>query len=156
VYQLRIPPLRERPDDIEPLVRHFLDTIRRDRGRRVPDVSPAATEWLRRHDWPGNVRELHNVVEGLTITCKSPTILPEHLPALFASTSVPAPRAKGDLPDGQTKPSLLAFGLSMQDMEKKMLTEALHQAGGNISEASRLLKLTRNTLRYRMAKYRLC
>lgn len=156
VYQLRIPPLRERPDDIEPLVRHFLDTIRRDRGRRVPDVSPAAIELLRRHDWPGNVRELHNVVEGLTITCKSPTILPEHLPASFSNTSLPAPHAKGDLPDSQTKPSLLAFGLSLQDMEKKMLTEALHQAGGNISEASRLLKLTRNTLRYRMAKYRLC
>lgn len=156
VYQLRIPPLRERPDDIEPLVRHFLDTIRRDRGRGVPDVSSAAIELLRRHDWPGNVRELHNVVEGLTITCKSPTILPEHLPAFFSSTSTPTPRSNGDFPDPQTKPSLLAFGLSLQDMEKKMLMEALHQAGGNISEASRLLKLTRNTLRYRMAKYRLC
>jgi len=156
VYQLRIPPLRERPDDVEPLVRHFLDTIRRDRGRRVPDVSPAAIECLRRHEWPGNVRELHNVVEGLTITCKSPTILPEHLPASFSSTGAPAPRTNGDLPDAHTKPSLLAFGLSLQDMEKKMLVEALHQAGGNISEASRLLKLTRNTLRYRMAKYRLC
>ncbi|BFU95823.1 MAG: Sigma-54 dependent DNA-binding response regulator [Nitrospira sp.] len=156
VYQLRIPPLRERPDDIEPLVRHFLDTIRRDRGRRVPGVSPAAIELLRRHDWPGNVRELHNVVEGLTITCKNPTILPEHLPASFSSTDGRTPRTNGDLPDGQPKPSLLAFGLSLQDMEKKMLMEALHQAGGNISEASRLLKLTRNTLRYRMAKYHLC
>jgi len=156
VYQLRIPPLRERPDDIEPLVRHFLDTIRRDRGRRVPDISPAAIELLRRHDWPGNVRELHNVVEGLTITCKSPTILPEHLPASFSSNSTPTLRTNGDFPDPQAKPSLLAFGLSLQDMEKKMLMEALHQAGGNISEASRLLKLTRNTLRYRMAKYRLC
>ncbi|SLM48290.1 Sigma-54 dependent DNA-binding response regulator [Nitrospira japonica] len=156
VYQLRIPPLRERPDDIEPLVRHFLDTIRRDRGRRVPDFSPAAIEWLRRHDWPGNVRELHNVVEGLTITCKSPTILPEHLPASFSNSGAPTPPAKADLPDGHARPSLLAFGLSLQDMEKKMLMEALHEAGGNISEASRLLKLTRNTLRYRMAKYRLC
>ncbi len=155
VYQLRIPPLRERPEDIEPLVRHFLDAIRRDRGRRVPDVSPVAIELFCRHDWPGNVRELHNVVEGLTITCKSPAILPEHLPASFSSNGTSPIHARESFPDPQTKPSLLAFGLSLQDMEKKMLMEALQKAGGNISEASRLLKLTRNTLRYRMAKHRL-
>jgi DNA-binding NtrC family response regulator len=155
VYQLRIPPLRERPEDIEPLVRHFLDAIRRDRGRRVPDVSPAAIEILCRHDWPGNVRELHNVVEGLTITCKSPTILPEHLPTPLLSNGTPPSQARETSPSPQTKPSLLAFGLSLQDMEKNMLMEALQKAGGNISEASRLLKLTRNTLRYRMAKHRL-
>jgi len=51
------------------------------------------------------------------------------------------------------KPSLLAFGLSFQEMEKKMLEEALRKSSGNVSEASRLLKMTRNTLRYRMAKY---
>jgi DNA-binding NtrC family response regulator len=53
------------------------------------------------------------------------------------------------------KPSLLAFGLSFQDMEKQMLEEALQKSSGNVSEASRLLKMTRNTLRYRMAKYHL-
>jgi len=53
------------------------------------------------------------------------------------------------------KTSLLAFGLSAQEMEKKLLKEALQRTGGNISEASRLLKITRNTLRYRMAKYQL-
>jgi DNA-binding NtrC family response regulator len=104
---------------------------------------------LQRHDWPGNVRELHNVVEGLTITCKSDTIQPEHLPASFRPARAPVPSV------GNEKTSLLAFGLSFQEMEKKILEEALRKAAGNVSEASRLLKITRNTLRYRMAKYQI-
>ena len=89
------------------------------------------------------------MVEGLTITCKDEMIRPDHLPA-----SVRNPGSEGS--NGAIeKTSLLAFGLSAQEMEKKLLKEALQRTGGNISEASRLLKITRNTLRYRMAKYQL-
>ena len=70
VYQLRIPPLRERPEDIEPILTSFLEIARRDHGCRIKGITPAALTILQTHDWPGNVRELHNVVEGLTITCK--------------------------------------------------------------------------------------
>ncbi|MGQ0667780.1 MAG: sigma 54-interacting transcriptional regulator [Nitrospiraceae bacterium] len=149
VYQLRIPPLRERPEDIEPILLIFLDRIRQERGCRIKTIAPAALAVLQCHDWPGNVRELHNVVEWLTITCKEEVIRPHHLPASVQSAPV-ANRSGPDL-----KPSLLAFGLSFQEMEKRMLEEALRKASGNVSEASRLLKLTRNTLRYRMAKYHL-
>jgi two-component system, NtrC family, response regulator HydG len=149
VYQLRIPPLRERPEDIEPILTSFLDIARRDHGCRIKGITPAALTILQGHDWPGNVRELHNVVEGLTITCKDKMIQPDHLPA-----SVGDPGSAGS--NGEIeKTSLLAFGLSAQEMEKKLLKEALQRSGGNISEASRLLKITRNTLRYRMAKYHL-
>lgn len=147
VYQLRIPPLRERIDDIEPIFHHFLAQARRDRGCRITGITPDALAPLQRHHWPGNVRELHNVVEWLTITCKADKIEPRHLPASVKTGKVPEP------PSSEMKSSLLAFGLSFQDMEKKMLEEALHKSGGNVSEASRLLKITRNTLRYRMAKY---
>lgn len=149
VYQLRIPPLRERADDIEPILTSFLETAQRDHGSRILGIAPAALTILQRHDWPGNVRELHNVVEGLTITCKDQSIRPDHLPS-----SVRPGRSVEPLRETE-KPSLLAFGLSFQDMEKKLLEEALRTAEGNISEASRLLKMTRNTLRYRMVKYRL-
>ena len=149
VYQLRIPPLRERPEDIEPILTSFLEVARRDYGCRIKGITAAALTILQGHDWPGNVRELHNVVEGLTITCKDEMIRPDQLPA-----SVRSPGLAGS--NGETeKISLLAFGLSAQEMEKKLLKEALQRTGGNISEASRLLKLTRNTLRYRMAKYQL-
>ena len=150
VYQLRIPPLRERPEDLEPILQHFLAQARRDHGCRIAGITPDALAVLRRHTWPGNVRELHNVVEWLTITCKSETIDVPHLPA-----SVTGGAGATEAPESELKPSLLAFGLSFQDMEKKMLEEALRQSGGNVSEASRLLKMTRNTLRYRMAKYHL-
>jgi two-component system response regulator HydG len=149
VYQLRIPPLHERPEDIEPILTSFLEVARRDHGCRIKGITPAALTILQGHDWPGNVRELHNVVEGLTITCKDEMIRPDHIPA-----SVRSPGSAGS--NGEIeKPSLLAFGLSAQEMEKKLLKEALQRTGGNISEASRLLKITRNTLRYRIAKYQL-
>ena len=149
VYQLRIPPLRERPEDIEPILTSFLEVARRDHGCRIKGITPAALTILQGHDWPGNVRELHNVVEGLTITCKDEMIQPDHLPASLRDTQ--STGSNGEI----EKISLLAFGLSAQEMEKKLLKEALQRTGGNISEASRLLKLTRNTLRYRMAKYQL-
>jgi two-component system, NtrC family, response regulator HydG len=149
VYQLRIPPLRERPEDIEPILTSFLDVARRDHGCRIKGITPAALTILQTHDWPGNVRELHNVVEGLTITCKDEMIRPDHLPISLRDAQ--SAGSKGEI----EKMSLLAFGLSAQEMEKKLLREALQRTGGNISEASRLLKITRNTLRYRIAKYQL-
>jgi two-component system, NtrC family, response regulator HydG len=149
VYQLRIPPLRERPEDIEPILTSFLEVARRDHGCRIKGITPPALTILKGHDWPGNVRELHNVVEGLTITCKDEMIRPDHLP--ISLQDIQPAGSNGEI----EKTSLLAFGLSAQEMEKKLLKEALQRTGGNISEASRLLKITRNTLRYRMAKYQL-
>ncbi|MBH0203217.1 MAG: sigma-54-dependent Fis family transcriptional regulator [Nitrospira sp.] len=149
VYQLRIPPLRERLEDIEPILLIFLERARKERGCRIKTIAPSALAILQKHNWPGNVRELHNVVEWLTIRCKDDVIQPHHLPT--SVNTLPSM----DVPSQEIKPSLLAFGLSFQEMEKQMLEEAIRKASGNISEASRLLKMTRNTLRYRMAKYHL-
>jgi two-component system response regulator HydG len=149
VYQLRIPPLRERPEDIEPILTSFLEVARREHGCRIKGITQPALAILQAHDWPGNVRELHNVVEGLTITCKDEMIRPDHLPVSLRDAQ--SAGQNGNVENA----SLLAYGLSVDEMEKKMLQEALQRTGGNISEASRLLKITRNTLRYRMAKYHL-
>jgi len=149
VYQLRIPPLRERPEDIEPILTSFLEVARRDHGCRIKGITSPALTILKAHDWPGNVRELHNVIEGLTITCKDEMIRPDHLP--IPLKDIQPTESNGEI----ERTSLLAFGLSAQEMEMKLLKEALQRTGGNISEASRLLKITRNTLRYRMAKYQL-
>ena len=149
VYQLRIPALRERPEDIKPILDLFLDTARRERGSRIQGIAPEALSLLQGYPWPGNVRELHNVVEWITISCKSGEIRPEHLPATIKSC------ATGTADEPIDQRSLLSFGLSVEELEKAMLQEALQKTGGNISEASRLLKVTRNTLRYRMAKYNL-
>jgi DNA-binding NtrC family response regulator len=149
VYQLRIPALRERPEDIEPILDLFLDTARRERGSRILGIAPEALALLQRYSWPGNVRELHNVVEWITIICKGGEIRPEHLPTTIKGA------VAGPVEEPIDQRSLLSFGLSVEEIEKAMLQEALQKTGGNVSEASRLLKVTRNTLRYRMAKYNL-
>ena len=146
VCPLHIPPLRERREDITALLDAFLEAANRERGSRIRRASPDALAILERYHWPGNVRELHNVVEWLTISCKEGEIRREHLPAYLRAL---------DETGQKDRPSLLSFGLSVEELEKAMLQEALHKTGGNVSEASRLLKITRNTLRYRMAKYHL-
>jgi DNA-binding NtrC family response regulator len=152
VCPLHIPPLRERREDIPDLLDAFLATTCRERGLRLRGVSPEALTILQRHHWPGNVRELHNVVEWITMSCREGDIKPEHLPsALRTSSELSTP-----FPASPSSPvSLLSFGLSVEEVEKAMLKEALEKTGGNVSEASRLLKVTRNTLRYRMTKYHL-
>ncbi len=150
VCPLRIPPLRERKSDVRALLNAFLDAAVRDRGSRVRRIAPDALEVLERYPWPGNVRELHNVVEWITITCREDSIRPAHLPAYLR-----APVAAAESEGMTEHPSLLSLGMSVEEVEKAMLQEALRKTGGNVSEASRLLKVTRNTLRYRMAKYHL-
>lgn len=97
VYQLRMPPLRERPGDIEPILTQFLDRARRERGSRIKSITQDALALLKAYPWPGNVRELHNVVEWLTITCKQDTIQPEHLPASLTAAA-PTHRHRPALP----------------------------------------------------------
>lgn len=150
VCQLTIPPLRERPEDIPALLETFLERARQQRGTRLQRISAAALDLLRAHPWPGNVRELHNLVEWLTITCREAEVRPEHLPPSFGA------RGHSDaVQSGQAPASLLALGLSAEELEKRLLQEALERCHGNISEAARLLRLTRNTLRYRLAKHHL-
>ncbi len=146
VCPLHIPPLRERREDIHPLLQAFLQAANRERGTRIKGVSPEALALLQRYPWPGNVRELHNAVEWITLSCREGEIRAEHLPSYLKTEEDPRRDAL---------PSLLSFGLSVEELEKAMLQEALEKTGGNVSEACRLLKITRNTLRYRMAKYNL-
>ena len=155
VCPLHIPSLRERREDIAALLESFIKQLQRERGSRLRGISREALNVLQRYPWPGNVRELHNLIERLAITCKEGEIAPEHLPAEFVTVGA-------GLADGhptltgrpiRSTSDLLSLGLSIDEMEKAMLQEALAKTGGNVSEASRLLKITRNTLRYRMAKY---
>ncbi|WP_447986585.1 sigma-54-dependent transcriptional regulator [Nitrospira sp. Nam74] len=151
VCPLHIPPLRDRREDIPDLLDAFLKTTCRERGLHLRGVSPDALAILQRHQWPGNVRELHNVVEWITMRCREGDIKPEHLPSAIRTSSEPSISTASP----SSPVSLLSLGLSVEELERAMLKEALEKTGGNVSEASRLLKVTRNTLRYRMAKYHL-
>jgi DNA-binding NtrC family response regulator len=140
---LLIPPLRERPLEIEELATAFLSAACRDLERRSPlAFSPAALDLLRRHAWPGNVRELRNAVERAAVMCTDAVILPEHLPPslLVAARAVRAP-TPASVP---APPANLQA--EMKALERSRIVEALDRCQGNQSEAARQLGMPRRTL----------
>ncbi len=171
VCQLEVPPLRDRREDIAPLLQAFLDEARRQRGARLQRCTPDAIALLQAYAWPGNVREVHNLVEWLTITCHDSQADVEHLPSNITaappkvgptplqnseSLHAPAPPRRTPLHDKSDDgplTSLLSLGLSAVELERRLIHEALERCHGNISEAARLLNMTRNTLRYRLTKH---
>ena len=150
VCPLHLPPLRERTGDMPILLEHFLARYNRERGTRIAGLTPQALRLVEMYAWPGNVREFQNMVEWVTITCKGTSVNVDNLPAYLKIT-----KPDSDPDTKPSVPSLLLYGLSVEEVEKVMLEEALARAKGNVSEAARLLKITRNTLRYRMGKYHL-
>ncbi len=153
VCQLHLPPLRERKGDIPVLLEHFLARSKRERDTRIAGLTPDAMRVVEAYPWPGNIREFQNMVEWVTIMCKGERVDVHDLPAYLKAG--PSGPAGAPAQPGAGRPSLLSYGLSVEEIEKAMLQEALEKAKGNVSEAARLLKITRNTLRYRMGKYNL-
>ncbi len=146
VIHIQIPPLRERRADILPLARHFIEHYNHKFKRQILGISAEAEHVMTRHDWPGNVREVRNAVERAMILEDSSYITPSSLP-LSLSEQAEAPVAQTDVfPEG---------GLSLQETEKQLLARALEKTGGNQTQAARLLRITRDTLRYKMKKFNL-
>jgi transcriptional regulator with GAF, ATPase, and Fis domain len=146
VFEIRLPPLRERPEDILPLTEVFLAEIGPATGRPVPGVSREARELLLAYPWPGNARELRNALERAAILCEGGLITAAHLPISVSrgedtQASTPVPDA---LPPG---------GIDLEAVERSYVAAALKQTGGNKSRAARLLRLTRAQLYSRIEKY---
>ena len=150
VIQILIPPLRERTDDIVPLTRFFIDHYNRKFKRNIEGVTDAAAKLLLTHDWPGNVRELRNAIERAMILEESALIAPASLPIAIAR---PDPAAVAVLTT--TSSEMPADGLSLEDNERSLLARALEKTNGNQTQAARLLRITRDTLRYKMKKFNL-
>jgi DNA-binding NtrC family response regulator len=147
VCPLHLPPLRDRTGDIQVLLDHLLARYNRERGLRISGFTTDALRLVEGYSWPGNIREFQNMVEWISITCKGTRVDIDNLPGYL--------KARVQASSDDTLPSLLSYGLSVEEVEKVMLREALDRSKGNVSEAARLLKVTRNTLRYRMGKYNL-
>ncbi len=145
VIEVSIPPLRERRSDIEPLAKHFIDVHGMDREL---SVSEELMEVLSRHDWPGNVRELENICQRLAILTRDGKIEAKDLPAsLVAPGATPAPLERGDWPP------LPEDGLSLIDLERRVIERVLALKNGNVSQAALYLGVPRHVLAYRMEKY---
>ena len=148
---LRLPPLRARREDIEPLAQSVLGRVCARHGRALR-FSPDALRVLLRHDWPGNVRELENAVEYAVAVCRGQTVLPEDLPDLTAAPSgAPAAEATGP-PSGVAASA--ASGLSVRGRvrapEVEALRKVLDENRWNRESAARALGISRTTLWRRM------
>jgi two-component system NtrC family response regulator len=145
VVELAVPPLRERPDDIPPLVERFVSEFA---GGREITVSAAVVADLSRRPWPGNVRELKNACERMVILCRGDEVSLDDLPpppgGSVAGTAEEASAAFLPLP---------AEGLSLVDLEKRVIEGALRLKGGNITQAAVYLRIPRHILVYRIGKY---
>ena len=140
VITVRVPPLRERMDDLVPLIAHFLEKHGRRLGRTGCTLSPEAMEALRRHLWPGNARELENALERALVLGRDDVLWPEDLPEALRTRGPLAERS----PEGPPQP--------LSAVEREHILKTLRAVRGNKAAAARLLGLDRKTL-YRKLEY---
>jgi len=147
---IRIPPLRERSGDAVLLARGLLTAICRRYGVPPRSLSPDAEATVARYPWPGNVRELANTMERVVLFSDRDPVAADDLG--IATGAVSGARL-AVAPSGEVQIDFPEAGLSLEAVERALLTLALGKASGNVSAAARLLGMTRDTLRYRMEKY---
>ena len=161
LVNLRVPPLRKRKADIEPLARHFLALANRVLKRKLTGIEPAVIDALERHGWPGNVRELENTIKRSALAARGPALTVHDVRIKAADVVTPTdPRALDaletaaraalrsvlDTDDEQPSP----YQHLVERVERALVDEAMTLTGGNQAAAAKLLKLHRTTLRKRL------
>jgi transcriptional regulator with PAS, ATPase and Fis domain len=135
VFAIKLPPLRDRKDDIPLLAQSFVKEFAARNGRDVAGVSDEATRVLERYDWPGNVRELRNVIERATIVAKGALIAPGDIPPLAGPTATPRAPAGG-----------LSPGTTVDEAERQLIEITLQHTHGNKTRAAEMLGISLKTL----------
>jgi two-component system response regulator AtoC len=146
VASIRIPPLRERRDDILPLTKYFVQKYNEEFHKNVQKISKGVENFLQSYDWHGNVRELKNVIERAMILGEGDTLLMEHLPIEILGQA----SKQGGVIEGIRIPP---EGISMEKVEEALVRQALKMTNGNQTKAAKLLDISRDALRYRMQKF---
>jgi transcriptional regulator with PAS, ATPase and Fis domain len=147
VFEISLPPLRDRVQDILELADIFLKEIGESVGRPAVGIAPDARDHLMAYGWPGNVRELRNAIERAVILADGGMIRSEHLPV-----AAPRPTASG-APESSPAGPLPAGGVNLEAIERQLVIKALTQARHNKTRAAKLLGLTRAQLYSRIEKY---
>ncbi|MBV9217762.1 MAG: sigma-54-dependent Fis family transcriptional regulator [Acidobacteria bacterium] len=146
IIQLDIPPLRARADDVLLLTQHYIEKAnQKRRGTKLRGLSPAVQKIFRNYEWTGNVRELRNVIERASILEDGDVVTTTHLPVdlLKADNSSSASSGIVSLPSG---------GVSLEAVELDLARQAVERTGGNLTQAAKLLNITRDQLRYKLKK----
>jgi transcriptional regulator with GAF, ATPase, and Fis domain len=148
VFNVHLPPLRERGDDVLLLADAFIRTLGEKMGKGDVTLSQDAVELLRRHPWPGNIRELQNAIERALITCEGTLVTAAHL-------AIPKP-AKAPTAPGQPEPVRpAAESMALEELERKAIVDALQRTHGHKARAATLLGLTRFQLYSRLKRYQI-
>ncbi|MBF0135957.1 MAG: sigma 54-interacting transcriptional regulator [Magnetococcus sp. DMHC-1] len=153
IVPLELPTLHDRLGDLELLLDHLTNQQATKHHRPPPHFSPAVFDSLHRYAWPGNVRELKNFCERMVLLHGGETIQPDHLPPEMRSLQadkIPWPMRDMRHLEQFVLPN---NGLSLVDLERHLIEQALHRSQGNRTHAARLLGLSRDTLLYRLKKY---
>ncbi len=167
IISIFLPPLRERKEDILPLVEFFISRYNRKFRKNVTGISDETRKLMMKYDWPGNVRELKNAVERAMILEEDTQLNPAYLPfavakqhsALTAFETSSGQNGGGsagkELPDGRSLPKLEIpeGGTSLEEVERELVELAMSQANGNQTHAARLLDISRDALRYKLKKF---
>ena len=146
IVSLRIPPLRERPDDILPLTKYFVQKYKEEFHKNMQKVSQGVEDFFMSYSWTGNVRELRNVIERAMILGDGDTLLMEHLPIEILGQA----SKQGKVVEGIRIPP---EGISLEKVEEALVRQALKMTHGNQTKAAKLLDISRDALRYRMQKF---
>lgn len=148
VFPLYLPALRERPEDIEPLVMHFLQKYSRE-GEVPLRIAPAALELLKLYSWPGNIRELRSVIQRGQILCADQEIQPQDLqPEIRNAAKSRSQRLQEVLQEIHLPPEGLDLHGLLDGLSERLVCEALEQCSGNQVRAAALLHISRDQLRY--------
>lgn len=142
VFPVSMPPLRERPEDVHPLIEHFLEKYGHTIGKRGLRVTPEAEALLLAHPWPGNIRELENVIERAVILTTDGLIRPSLLPPSMQA-SCPLSSLHGTLPE------------ALERVERQLITQALRECRGNMGKAAQALGISERVMGLRMRKFAL-
>ena len=156
VFTIQLPSLRERPEDVPVLARHFAEEYASRNGGPVPAFDQAAMEQFLAHTWPGNVRELKNAVERAALLSGGTTIQASHLPPEVAEAQAvtAAPQPNGQPAGADRGPAVvLRVGCSVEDAEKELIRSTLGHTGGNKTRAAKILGISLKTMHNKVKKY---
>jgi DNA-binding NtrC family response regulator len=148
VILLRLPPLRERGEDVLTLAQHFLRRFTAKYGKQAERLDPRARDLLLSYPWPGNVRELSHVIERAVLWSKGSMLDVEHL-----ALEVPPDQAEAAAEAAAVPPTSRPAGMELEQWERSLIEQALRESDGNQTRAAQRLGISRDTLRYRLKKY---
>lgn len=156
VYEIQLPPLRKRDDDVILLANYFIKQFNQEYDRQIKGLAPSAIALIKSYPWPGNIRQLKNAIERAVLVESDEWIEDDDLALDLSRGILPATKERTAKPDQQriefNRFHIPPEGISLEEVERDVILSAIELSQGNLSQAARLLRINRGKLRYRLEK----